>query len=1066
MSEMEHSIHQRYRFAGIIAAFICMAAMISSPVFARHGEEGFLTNRIPEPAPYVVSETTANADLGGVPGDFAPPPFEDLWNGINDTGSCSGCHTGLFDQWNGSMMANAWRDPGWRGAFLLVARLTSTDGCNDTIAALDVNGLAPDGTQGYDCTTDGNGKLRAINPFSNADGTSTFDMGAGNLATYSGSGALTDDFCSRCHMPTNYIDATVAVSLDAPSGQEHGSMSPTFDPTSTNGTTTATDPVYGTALESFAERFDGPRPVNTNSGKAGIICEICHTNVDARYTPYHNYVESGVDYYAATKDLDRDEAGQLDQFGNSLPADHQDMITVPDAASPNLGYALGAGAYRLSAHALNMPERFGPLSWNDFTATVDTYISDTFSGGGVNRTYYFEQANPPGKHDTYYSVKYERAEFCAGCHDVTNPITIKNEAGNWVGGFPIERTYTEFRNSRYANRPGNDNFDPNFQRDCQTCHMQQSFGEAGTALTLYAGGVPDEPLTEPSCDRIIHNPGYSHHFVGGNGYVTKMIGADLSSKGDVEPYPQLLETSFTSTEHNSRFNSARFDTSATMGAEPTQHVRFAWDRLRNALTMSVSAPASVAVPASESVLPLNVVIANDGAGHNFPTGFPEGRNAWVKVSAWDTRNTADTSDDVELEIETSVDLAGGGSRTTRSLGVGNLTTTGSAPGEADLLDDVNFLSSCGWHVPPGSPDIYAYQFRAVASLDKACPTLALPYATPINLVVNADGMPTDANGVVIDRDNPTGLPRYADLDGDGDLYDDSFLIDTRLSPQPLAGATLDLDRHSVVVPSTVVGPIAVTAVVYYQSFEAVVAQKFLGNLANLDDVDADEGYSAVNPDGKPVLEPCVLKGPCDRAGKAGATGEIQLRTALKFDPAVVDGAPAVPMKVANAVIQVTGTTDNVAPTVVINNYIKAGNKQTVQDMTNDLAPIPANGHWSPSPYGGQTGDYTNEDIGEEEVDGNRIVKISFSEPVAGVDLNTLYLTDGDGTSVSALLDQIDETTWALFPFASADAAFLDGRTYVLHVAPSNAGSSITDFAGNTLAAGPDAGEWTFGFSMR
>jgi hypothetical protein len=49
-------------------------------------------------------------------------------------------------------------------------------------------------------------------------------------------------------------------------------------------------------------------------------------------------------------------------------------------------------------------------------------------------------------------------------------------------------------------------------------------------------------------------------------------------------------------------------------------------------------------------------------------------------------------------------------------------------------------------------------------------------------VVNAQGQPTDANGTVIDRNNPLGLPRFQDLDGDGDLYDDSFLVDSRLRP--------------------------------------------------------------------------------------------------------------------------------------------------------------------------------------------------------------------------------------------------------------------------------------------
>lgn len=1015
--------------------------LTAGAAYARHGEGNILTNRIPEPAAYEHSETLA----GG--GQIQNPPFENLWTSLNDTGGCSGCHTGLYDQWNGSMMANAWRDPGWRGAFLLVARLTSTDGCKDVKDAVAAfAGKAPDGTQAYDCTTDPvTGKVYRINPFANANDTSTFNMGAAN-ATYSGSGSLMDDFCSRCHMPTNYVDATINVSRDAPSNQEHGHISPTFDPTST-GAATAVDPFNGiTVKESFAERLDGNRPVNSNSGKIGIVCEACHTNVESRYTPYHNYNKSGTEYFPAPRNAPRWDPV------NGLAANQQDMLTVPDAASKNLGYAIGAGAFRLSPHALAQPERFGPLSWNNFTTTVDTYISDVFSGGGVNRTYFYSQANAPGKHDTFYQVKFERAEMCAACHDVTNPATIKNQAGKWVGGFPIERTYTEYLNSRYADRAGNVYFDPNYKRDCQTCHMQQSFGEPGTGLTLYtvngANVIPDAPLSEPSCDRVIHTPGYSHHFVGGNAYITKMIGADADGGGTVSPYPELLETSFTSVDKHSRYNYARFDTTPSRsGPAATQHERFAWDRLRNVLQINLTAPASVAKPATEALAALNITVRNEGSGHNYPTGFPEGRNSWVAVRAFDTRNTASTADDVELMIQ---DAAFGNRR---SPGVGYLTN-------APVIDNANF-PGCNWEIPEGSPDPYSHQFRAVATLDGLCPTLDLPYATPVNLVVNAQGMPTDANGVVIDRNNPTGIPRYTDTDNDGDFFDNSFLVDTRLGPPRagVAGTVKEVNvvnlngRYSVVIPSTVVGPIAVTTAVYYQSFEAVVAKKFLGNLANTDDVDANEGL----PGGSPTLEPCVLKSACDRIGKAGATGEVQLREALKFDPVAVEGAPPVPAEVVTKVIQVNGTTDNVAPQVIINNSIA---------NPNTTAPIPANRHWSPSPYGGATGNYAVEGVGEQNVDPARIVKITFSEPVTGVDANTFYLTDRRGNSVPALLDQIDDTTWALFPYTTVDKTFLAASINIMHIAPSRNGSTIRDAAGNPLAAGPAAGgEYTFGFKI-
>ena len=399
--------------------------------------------------------------------------------------------------------------------------------------------------------------------------------------------------------------------------------------------------------------------------------------------------------------------------------------------------------------------------------------------------------------------------------------------------------------------------------------------------------------------------------------------------------------------------------------------------------------------------------------------------------------------------------------------------------------------TCNWSIPEASPDPYALTFKAVASKDGLCPTLELPYANAKNMTVNAAGMPIDAAGLVIDRTNPDGIPQYTDTNGNGDKFDDSFLKDTRLQPMKGAGAvnpfaTASLARYSVVVPATLpsglplVGPVAVTATVYYQSFESIVAKDFLGSLANLDDLDRNEGNHADIVTGEtrdpttgqvytlsgttrvyhtPTLEPCVLKAPCDRIGKTegpNLTGESQLRTALKFDPVVVDGAPPVPVIVKSQVIQVSGTTDNVAPRVLINNSLA---------NPNTTAAIPANRHWSPSPYGGATGNYATEGVGEQNVDPARVVKISFSEPVTGVDMNTFYLTDSRGVSVPALLNQIDDTTWALFPYTPTGQTFLSASTNVLHVAPTRNGVTIRDFAGNALTPGPAGGEYTFGFKI-
>lgn len=879
-----------------VFAILALAAAVlfigSGSAFGRHGE---LPNRIPEPAPYNVDEA-----------QFFPPPYESDWENVNNPGKCSGCHTRIFDEWNGSMMSNSWRDPGWRGAFLLVARSTATDGNCDTPNP-------PDGTP-----------RSLLNPFANGDCTSTFDLGTVSHTT-SGSGSLLDGFCSRCHMPTNYADNVPLANVgpDAPSGQEHGLIDPAFDPTSSAGTNLA-----------FATLSAQIR--NTESGKRGIFCKVCHASVETRYTPFHNYVKSGTDYVPALGTNGRD---------NLVAMADQDLVNVADGTSPNLGYGVGAGAYRLSPHAISFPERFGPLTFNDYTATLDPYVSDVF-----NVNFFYQQGNF-SRHDGYYSALFERAEYCATCHDVTNPLTIQNTLGNPAGGFPIERTYTEWRNSRYADRPGNGAFQPEFKRDCQTCHMQQHFGQPGTAQTLYAGGQPVAPLEGNACDNGALRPAfYTHHFIGGNAYVTQLIGASVDSRGNVQPYPELSHFSFSSADSASPYHHAYFENVGAKGP-PSQHHRFAWDRLRNVLEVGLGGATSAADGTTQ---PLTLSVANSGSGHNFPTGFPEGRVAWVSVRAWDLA----TGD--ELQIQDSF-----WGRT--SLGVGYLT-------DAPVVDP-NY-PGCNWNLPPGSPDPYAYVMKAVASLGDGCPTLALPYATALNIVTDANGEPIDSGGVVIDRDNPQGLPQFQDLDGDGDLYDDSFLTDSRLRPMPHAGATLALDRYSVVIPVGTVGPVAVTAAVYYQSFEAIVAQEFLGNLA---DTDLDQG-----------LEPCVLKGACD--------GRVP-----GIEPAAVEGAPPVPMEVANWVIEITGNAD-ATPPAAARLYPADGAVDVYEDV---------------------------------------VVKVAFTEPVTGVDATSFTLVDGSGVSVPAFVDQVGDGTWALFPHQ----VFLPTReVYTARVA-----APVCDAAGNCTA---------------
>jgi len=262
----------------------------------------------------------------------------------------------------------------------------------------------------------------------------------------------------------------------------------------------------------------------------------------------------------------------------------------------------------------------------------------------------------------------------------------------------------------------------------------------------------------------------------------------------------------------------------------------------------------------------------------------------------------------------------------------------------------------------------------VASLGNGCPTLDLPYAAPLNLVTNARGLPIDAAGKVIDAaNNPRGLPQFKDTNGNGDLFDDSFLRDTRLRPMPHKGATASIDRYAVEIPAGTIGPIAVTAAVYYQSVEAIVAGKFLGNM--------------VDTNGNFELEPCVLGGLCD--GRHPTS-----------EPAVVEGAPPVPMVVRNWVIGVDGAAADSAPPRV-----------------------------ATYPEPGARGVYTD-----------AVAKVSFSEPVTGVDARTFTLVDAKGAAVPAAVDQIGPGTFGLFPH---HITLTPGATYTAHLA-----AGIADAAGN------------------
>src|SRR5947199_127953 len=56
---------------------------------------------------------------------------------------------------------------------------------------------------------------------------------------------------------------------------------------------------------------------------------------------------------------------------------------------------------------------------------------------------------------------------------------------------------------------------------------------------------------------------------------------------------------------------------------------------RPATCSRTSASRAPPTAAAGTRAPLHITVANSGSGHDFPSGFPEGRVAWVAVRAWD-----------------------------------------------------------------------------------------------------------------------------------------------------------------------------------------------------------------------------------------------------------------------------------------------------------------------------------------------------------------------------------------------------------------------------------------------
>jgi MYXO-CTERM domain-containing protein len=174
------------------------------------------------------------------------------------------------------------------------------------------------------------------------------------------------------------------------------------------------------------------------------------------------------------------------------------------------------------------------------------------------------------------------SRLCGQCHQVDNPDEhLYDAAGNDTGRlFPLDTTYEEWEQSSFASGAG--------AKSCQNCHMPLEMG----AYPVGSGaGNRDNPAR--------------HDFVGGN-----------------EWGPALLKAAFPGLR-DAQYDYTRAATQANLRVTADLEIR--------------------ALPAEGSAggkIDLAVRVTNK-AGHKFPTGYADGRRAWLEIAVVDSTGAVD-----------------------------------------------------------------------------------------------------------------------------------------------------------------------------------------------------------------------------------------------------------------------------------------------------------------------------------------------------------------------------------------------------------------------------------------
>lgn len=260
----------------------------------------------------------------------------------------------------------------------------------------------------------------------------------------------------------------------------------------------------------------------------------------------------------------------------------------------------------ISCHFCHRLSPTGPLGQPNNIGNGNVWLDDTECNGDGGEpcrrgpyTYTTGGFEPP--HQWAQSAYHVDSAICGNCHDVSTPDTsagplktLKLANGTDTGqAFPIERTYSEWKQSRFSASGG---------RSCQNCHMPDSEDPAATACV----GGPSRTGNLPV-----------HTFVGGNTWVPQIIRGEYSD---------------TTSTPGSAGGIGRKD-------ELARTVQWSRDLLNTAADVETTLSAYTAPTATiPGAISARVKVTNR-SGHKLPSGYGEGRRMWLNLQVRDAGGT-------------------------------------------------------------------------------------------------------------------------------------------------------------------------------------------------------------------------------------------------------------------------------------------------------------------------------------------------------------------------------------------------------------------------------------------